>query len=283
MDTLLALWNVDPWLQAGWICVALTFTTWLLSVVTREYSWVDRLWSVAPPVYALWVAGAAGFTDVRLTLMAVLVTAWGARLTFNFARKGGYWKGGEDYRWSIIRQRLAPWQFEVFNATFISPFQMGLIYLFTSPMHVAWQARGTPIGALDIAAAVAFLALLAVETIADEQMWAFQQKKKAAVARGERVEPGFFTGGLYSWSRHPNYFGEVGMWWVFVGFAIAAGGSWLTWTWAGPVVLTALFAGSIRFTEAISLSRYPAYAEYQKTTSMVVPWPPRAPAERART
>ncbi len=281
MDTLWTLWNVDPWLQAGWLCVAFTFTTWLLSVITREYSWVDRMWSLAPPIYALWVAGAAGFADPRLNLMTLLVVAWGARLTFNFARKGGYAKGGEDYRWAILQQRMSPLQYQLFNATFISPFQMGLVFLFTSPLHVAWQAQGTALGLLDAAGAVLFLALLAIETVSDEQMWAFQQDKKARVARGEVVDPPFFTRGLYAWSRHPNYFGELGQWWVFPLFAVAASGAWLTWTWAGPFVLTALFMGSIRFTEAISASRYPSYADYQRTTAMLIPWPPREAPDTA--
>jgi steroid 5-alpha reductase family enzyme len=275
MEMLAALWSVDPWLQAGWMCVALTLGAWLLSVVTREYSWVDRLWSVAPPLYAIWVAASAGFADIRLTLMAALVTAWGVRLTFNFARKGGYWVGGEDYRWAILQERMGPVRFQLFNATFIAPFQMGLVWLFTCPLHVAWQARGAPLSALDVAAALLFVALLGVEAVADEQMWSFQLRKRAALTRGEPVEPGFLTGGLYRWSRHPNYFGEIGQWWAFALFAVAAGGTALTWAWAGAALLTLLFVGSIRFTEQISAGRYREYAAYQRSTSPLIPWPPR--------
>ncbi|MFK7930974.1 MAG: DUF1295 domain-containing protein [Myxococcota bacterium] len=256
---------------------------WVLSLITREFSWVDRLWSTAPPVYVLYVAGAAGFGDMRLNLMAAVVTLWGARLTFNYARKGGYWKGGEDYRWAVLRGKMSPWQFQLFSATFIHPFQMGLVFLFTSPMHEAWVARGTPLTWADGLVATAFLALLAIETIADEQMWAFQQEKKRKIAQGEPVERPFYDRGLYRLSRHPNYFAEVGQWWVFVGFAIVASGSWLTWTWSGPVVLTILFWGSYRFAEAISLSKYPSYAQYQQTTSAVIPWIPRAVPPKTRT
>lgn len=274
MDLLVSLWNVAPWLQAGWICAGLTLVAWLLSLATREFSWVDRLWSTAPIVYALWVAGAAGFADPRLDLMALLIAVWGARLTFNFARKGGYWKGGEDYRWAILQERMRPWQFQLFSATFIHPYQMGLVFLITSPLHLAWVGRGTPLGWLDAVAALGFLALLAIETVADEQMWAFQKQKQARRARGEVVEPPFFTGGLYRLSRHPNYFGEIGQWWMLVLFGIAATGTWLTWTWAGPVLLTLLFVGSIRFTESISASKYPGYAAYQRRTSVLIPLPP---------
>ena len=66
-----------------WICGGVTVTCWLASVLTREYSWVDRLWSVIPVIYVWVFAARAG--DPRAILVAMLVTIWGARLTFNFA------------------------------------------------------------------------------------------------------------------------------------------------------------------------------------------------------
>jgi steroid 5-alpha reductase family enzyme len=76
-------------------------------------------------------------------------------------------------------------------------------------------------------------------------------------------------------SRHPNFFFEQAQWWVFFLFGAVAAGSVLQLTVLGPLLLTALFIGSTRFTEDISRSRYPEYAEYQRTTSMLVPWPRR--------
>ncbi|MEO7123364.1 MAG: DUF1295 domain-containing protein, partial [Lacisediminihabitans sp.] len=105
---------------------------WITSLVTHEHSWVDRLWSILPVVY-LWVfAAATGLQDARLTLMAVLVTLWGARLTFNFARKGGY-TGTEDYRWAVLRTHMKPWQFEIFNLFFIVIYQNTILLLITLP------------------------------------------------------------------------------------------------------------------------------------------------------
>ena len=72
----------------------------IASIATGDYSWVDRSWSIVPAVYVWVFAGFAGLADTRLNVMAVLVTAWAARLTFNFARKGGY-SGVEDYRWAM--------------------------------------------------------------------------------------------------------------------------------------------------------------------------------------
>ena len=74
--------------------------TWITSLITKEHSWVDRLWSIVPVAY-VWIFAASAIASdrdaARLILMAMLVTAWDARLTFNFARKGGY-TGVEDYQ-----------------------------------------------------------------------------------------------------------------------------------------------------------------------------------------
>ena len=255
------------------LCLVLAALVWLMTAITRECSWVDRLWSISPPVYCLLVAAAADFDSARLNLMAALVTLWGVRLTFNFARKGGYWKGGEDYRWPVVRERLGPIQFQLLNIVFISFPQMLLIWLFTAPIHQAWVWLDAPLTWLDALAAALFLVLLLGETIADEQMWAFQQDKKRKVAAGEPVEQPFLRSGLYACSRHPNYFCEIGMWWVFYLFAVAASGQWLHWSGLGFILLTALMISSTRFGETISLGKYPAYGEYQASTPRLVPLP----------
>ncbi len=95
------------------VCVILAAVAWLLPVVTREVSWVDRLWSICPPVYCLIVAAAMDFDSPPVNLMTALVVAWGVRLTYNFARKGGFAKGGEDYRWAHVRKQMGPVGFQV--------------------------------------------------------------------------------------------------------------------------------------------------------------------------
>ena len=252
------------------LCLVLAALCWLLSVLTREYSWVDRLWSIAPPIYCLWVAGAADFDSARLNLMAGLVTLWGVRLTFNYARKGGYWKGGEDYRWATVRARTGPVGFQVLNATFIAPGQMLLIWLFSAPIHSAWPWRDTPFTWMDAALGMLFLAFLIGETVADEQMWAFQRDKRRKLQNGEQAEP-FLRTGLYHYSRHPNYFCELGTWWTFYLFAVTASGQWLHWTGWGFVLLTLLFHGSTNLAESISSGKYPSYRDYQASVPRLIP------------
>jgi len=252
------------------IASAVSLLAWVLSLLTHDHSWVDRLWSVVPVVYVWVFATSTGLSDARLTVMAVVVTLWGARLTYNFARKGGY-TGTEDYRWAILRARMPRWRFELFNLFFIVLYQNALLVLITLPAWTAWEHRATPFGPPDVVAAALFVALLAGETVADEQQWRFQLAKKTRDAAGPR----FVQTGLWRYSRHPNFFFEQAQWWVFFLFGAIAAGSPLQWTVLGAALLTLLFVGSTAFTESITRGRYPEYAAYQATTSAVVPWPPR--------
>ncbi|MET0736203.1 MAG: DUF1295 domain-containing protein [Microbacterium sp.] len=272
---------MDPLLLVLLVFAATCAFCWIASLITKDTSWVDRIWSIVPAIY-VWIFAVAGIVDgadaTRLVVMAILVTAWAARLTFNFARKGGY-TGMEDYRWAILRGRMKPWQFQVFNLLFIVLYQNALLVLITLPAYIAWE-HPAPFGVWDAIFAVVFAAFLVGEFVSDQQQWNFHQAKKRA---GGTLEPGFVTTGLFSWSRHPNFFFEQAQWWAFYAIgataAVASGlGFWggaINWTIVGAVLLSILFIGSTIFTESISSSKYPGYAEYKRTTSMLVPLPPR--------
>jgi len=266
-----------PLIVAAGIAAAVFLFVWVASLITRDHSWVDRLWSIVPAVYVWVFAIYAGLADPRLNVMAVLVTLWGARLTFNFARKGGY-SGVEDYRWPILRERMSSLAFQVFNLLFIAFYQNVILLLIALPAFTAYEHRSTPFGVLDVVVTVMFLGLLAGETIADQQQWNFQQAKRAG---GESFRPRFVQTGLWKYSRHPNFFFEQAQWWVLFLFGAIAAGSLLQWTVIGAVLLTALFIGSTVFTESITRSRYPEYAQYQATTSPIIPLPPRRAKETA--
>jgi steroid 5-alpha reductase family enzyme len=266
--------TTDPLVTALWVAGGLAALCWVLSLITKEYSWVDRLWSITPALFAIHFAAYVGFGDARLNLMAALAVLWGVRLTYNFARKGGYKPGGEDYRWEEIQQKIGPMWFQVLNATFLAPFQNLLLLLIVVPSYAAYRFLGTPLNGLDYAAALAFVVFFIGETVADEQQWKFQSAKYAAISRGETPYADFITTGLFRYSRHPNFFCEQAMWWTYYVFSVAAGATWLNWTITGAVLLTLLFQGSTGLTEKLSARKYPAYVHYQKTTRRLMPWFP---------
>jgi steroid 5-alpha reductase family enzyme len=254
-------------------------------LATGDYSWVDRLWSIAPALFA-WIFALKGRGSLASFASAAAVTIWGARLTRNFARRGGY-SGTEDYRWSILRSRIAnPVAWQAFNALFICAFQLAVIALFSSPLGRVAEAE-TPPALLPFAAAICLaIAFVAIEAAADAQRRAYHGRKAAAARSGEagayleapdeEVAQGFVSSGLFRLSRHPNYFGELGFWWCVFAMGCLAGGAVVHWTILGPLALSAVFAGSTMFTESITASKYPAYAEYRRRTSVLVPWFPRS-------
>lgn len=204
--------------------------------------------------------------------MYALVWVWGLRLTFNFVRKGGYKKGGEDYRWEYLRRNYHPVIIELLNFFFTAYYQLVLIYLFSLPIYFA---GGAQLKTADIVLAIVFLILVLVETTADNQQWAFQQKKKQLLADKKPLpfpySLGFITTGLFKYSRHPNFFAEQAIWWVYALFTFPSIGS--NNSWIGAFLLTVLFQGSTALTEKISTEKYPAYKEYQKATSRIIPMP----------
>ncbi|MBL7827841.1 MAG: DUF1295 domain-containing protein [Saprospiraceae bacterium] len=257
------------------IMLGVGLTCFLVSELTRNYSQVDKLWSLVPIVYVWIVAYHSEFSD-RLVLMATLVTIWAMRLTYNFSRRGGYhwipWKGEEDYRWAVLREQQPMFQnrliWGLFNLFFISLYQNGLILLFTLPSLVAWQGAATPLNLIDLLAGVLFLGFIVFETLADQQQWEFQKekyrRKAAGTLTGTFYEQGFCSSGLWSKVRHPNYASEQAIWLSFYLFSVAATGRWVNWSLAGAILLMLLFLGSSDFSEKISASKYPTYADYQK-------------------
>jgi len=119
---------------------------------------------------------------------------------------------------------------------------------------------------------VLFVLALLGETVADQQQWNFQNRKAAAIAAGQKPESNFCVSGMFKVSRHPNYFFELAQWWLVFFMAVAVTGTLWQWSGVGVIVLTLLFVGSTRFTEKISLGKYPEYADYQKRVSSVIPF-----------
>lgn len=272
----------DGLITAVYIMLAVALGCFVISELTRNYSQVDKVWSLVPIVYTWYFAIESGY-NLRLVLMAALVTLWGLRLTYNFSRRGGYswkfWTGEEDYRWAVLREQpylKAPWKWTIFNLFFISLYQNSLILLFTLPIVVAWQGAETPLNWLDLIAGVSMLTFIIIETIADQQQYEYQEEKYRRKREGLPLVPpydqGFISSGLWSLVRHPNYASEQAIWICFYFFSVAATGRWVNWSIAGCILLVLLFLGSSDFSEKISAGKYAGYKKYQDGVPRFIPF-----------
>ena len=146
----------------------------------------------------------------------------------------------------------------------------------TLSAFTVYQAGPSPLGVADVIVAVLFLA---APDRRDRRRPAAVELPPVEEGRDRRrsrtVEPRFLQTGLFRYSRHPNFFFEQAQWWALYLFAIVATGTVLHWSILGPLLLTALFIGSTVFTESLSKARHPEYADYQASTSAIVPWFPR--------
>lgn len=265
----------------GVIYFITALSSFIISEVAKNYSQVDKLWSIIPSVY-IWTMAYMADWQPRALLMAFVATIWGIRLTYNFHRRGGYslkfWEGEEDYRWEVLRRNpllknKVIWK--LFNFFFISFYQHGLLMLITLPMIAVIGPDTAALGPLDIAIGLILVGLVVYETVADQQQWNFQNEKyrlrNAGLPLNEKYARGFLTEGLWKLSRHPNYFAEQSIWIVFYLFSVAATGSWFNWTICGSILLVMLFQGSANFSEGITAEKYEGYKEYQKRVPKFLP------------
>lgn len=257
-------------LGLGYLTSALVIYLW--STALDNGSMFDAWWSVIPAVAATWLAGqhAPEVPGGRIALVLVVVWAWGVRLTSNWARD---WPGLDHEDWRYL-DMYAKGPKPLISLTGVHLFPAAIVFLGSLALVPALVWGSEPVGVLDVVALVLGLAAAVIELIADEQMRRFRHTK----------QPGqVMDRGLWAWSRHPNYFGELCFWWSLWVFALAADPAWW-WTVVGPLAMTAMFLfASIPMLDQRSRERRPAFADYAARTSSLVPRPPRGPQRSSRT
>ena len=269
--------QLDTLLILGIVAGSAATYCFVVGEISRNNSQMDKLWSILPIAYA-WIIAGKGEFKPRLLIIAIIVTLWGIRLTFNFARKGAYhwkfWEGREDYRWEIVRGFKIfqnPIMWALFDLLFISIYQNALVIMMTFPA-VAMMDSTAPLSAWDFVGATLAFGFLILETVADEYQWKFHQNKKKLMQNANNLseieEPynkGFNTTGPWGYMRHPNYLGEQGIWMSFYIMTLSVGVNAyyvFNWSFFGPGLIILLFLGSSSLGESISNNKYPEYKYY---------------------
>ncbi|KAL5354717.1 hypothetical protein ACLOAV_000806 [Pseudogymnoascus australis] len=277
----------NPLISAVAFGLALFPIVWIVSEVNRNYSQVDRLWSILPAVFVghfVAYGHLIGLDTERLDTLMVAVAIWSVRLTFNYWRRGGYSIGSEDYRWMIVKRKVDSWSpaiWPLFNIVFIAGSQLILLFLIAAPAYIQLLVSnmGMGISKVDTFFPRALVGFVLIEALADHQQWNFQSAKakyraSAKVPPGyeqEDLERGFFVGGLFSLCRHPNFACEQAFWVALYQWSCFNTDQLYNWTGIGAFSLLCLFQASTWLTELITAQKYPEYKEYQKRVSKFIP------------
>jgi steroid 5-alpha reductase family enzyme len=237
---------------------------WLVSLRTRDVSIIDIFWGpgIAGVVDIVALLGRAG--GPRASAVLFLVNVWGLRLAAHiFARHRG-----EGHRYAAMRQQAGPsWWWASLVQVFL--LQAILIWFIPAPLVAATLSSRSPMHWLDyVGVGVAACGLL-FEAVADSQLARFRLDP----ANKRKV----MDKGLWSLSRHPNYFGEAVMWWGYFLVGFSASHAW--WLALSPVVVTVLLLqvwGTTLMEQKIN-ERRPGYDDYKRRVSAFIPTPRKRP------
>jgi steroid 5-alpha reductase family enzyme len=251
-------------LQTAAAAVLLYMLLWFAaSLVLKRNDVADVAWGGGFIVAALAALISSGAATDRAVLVIVLVIIWGLRLALHIGMRNR--SKGEDARYRKWREEWGRY------ATVRSFFQIfilqGVLLLVISlPVIRVITAPDTLLTLMDFLGSIVWLIGFLFEAISD---WQLQQYKKDPAHKGTVI-----TTGLWRYSRHPNYFGEVTLWWGVFLLALAAPDGWMTII--GPITITALILGvsGIPMLE----KKYEGNSEfraYKRKTSAFFPLPPK--------
>ena len=246
-------------IEVGLVIFLYMTIIFILALLRKDNSIVDVAWGVGFIIIAVYTIIQSGEVDLRKMIVSLLVLLWGLRLSFHImVRNNGK---GEDFRYKGWRNT---WKYFIIRSYFQIFMLQGLFMLIIStPIWFINAGNGGPLGMWDSLGLLVFGFGFLFETIADYQLGEF---KKNPANRGKII-----TSGLWSVSRHPNYFGEALVWWGISCYALSFSHGWFTLV--SPVIITLLlrFVSGVPMLEKKYLT-HPDWADYKAKTAAFVPF-----------
>ena len=254
----------DSLLYSALTIVAVMVATWVVSVVVRNASIVDIVWGLGFVAVA-WVNVAMVDGDRgRQLLLAALVTIWGVRLSaYLFARNHGK---GEDFRYVAMRKRWGA-RFPLISLVTVFLLQGVVMWVVSLPVQIGGADSEPPVGPLAAVGIIVWLVGFLFEVVGDWQLARFKSDPANAGTVMDR--------GLWSLTRHPNYFGDAALWWG-IGIVAAESGIGAVGL-VGPLVMTFFLrrVSGVPMLERSLTKRREGYADYVRRTSPFFPRPPK--------
>jgi steroid 5-alpha reductase family enzyme len=244
---------------------AMMTVLWFVQRRTGNAGIVDAGWAASIGVLGVFYAATSSGFLPRRVLVAVLIGFWAARLAIYLLVDRVVGRG-EDGRYRTLREQWGPSAgrrlFFFFQTQALAASFFALPVLIVAYHPVAWW---TP---WDVAGVLIWCISVGNTVLADRQLARFKRRPES---RGKTCRDGWWR-----YSRHPNYFFEWLHWWSYVALAVGASYWWLTLLAPAAMLHFLLNVTGIPPTEAQALaSRGEDYRQYQRTTSVFVPWFPK--------
>lgn len=251
------------------VCALVAFGVNWLAFIPAAIFQSDRFYDTTGAITYLTVIAAACLTawplDARAAVVAAMVTIWTVRLgSFLFLRI--HTAGGTDQRFAKIK--INPPRF--FVAWTLQA--VWVIFTASAALIVITASQPQPLDVFFWAGAAMWAIGFTFEVIADEQ----KRRFKADPANTGR----FITSGLWSWSQHPNYFGEITLWLGILVMALPLLSGWAYLAIISPLFVALLLTkvSGINLLDGIAKRRWgddPAFQAYRRDTPVLLPRPPR--------
>ncbi len=258
------MWAIlDSW-QFAALVVLVYMTTWFfIALIRRRNDLADVAWGPGFIFVSLATQFRNSQTHSRAHLVTALVLLWALRLSLHiYLRNRGK---AEDFRYRQWRQEWGRW---FVPRTYLHVFllQGVLMLLIAAPIIVVQSSVGPHLNWLDLLGVIVWSAGFYFEAVGDYQL---RQFVKDSSNRGKIMKSG-----LWRFTRHPNYFGEVVLWWGILLIALSAPNGWIALI--GPVTITFLLlqVSGIPMLEK-KYEWNPEFEEYKKRTSAFFPLRPK--------
>ncbi len=232
----------------------------LLSIVKKRNDVADTAWGLGF-VLLTWVSFfLAQNIDMRVIAVNTLVTVWGVRLAWHIHKRN---KGkAEDYRYKAWRDEWGKW-FYVRSYLQVYLLQGLFLFMIVSPVLIINKNSFGSLGVLDFVGIAVWLFGFMFESVGDAQL-------KNFIANPENKGK-LMREGLWQYTRHPNYFGEVTQWWgLWLVSLSVTNGLYFAF---GPLTITFLIlkVSGVPMLEK-KMEENPEFAEYKRQTSVFIPW-----------
>ncbi|MBM3193585.1 MAG: DUF1295 domain-containing protein [Chlamydiae bacterium] len=229
----------------------------LISALIKRADFADVIWSMGFLLLS-WISYALSpFKSSYQFILTSIISLWAVRLFIHIGSRNR--KKAEDFRYQEMQKT---WKRFFFLHLFFKVFMLQALILLITAFPILWILFHPFTGnwlPFYLALPIWIFGFI-FEAVSDFQLLSFQQKKTGKL----------LTSGLWAYSRHPNYFGELLQWWAIWIFALAFPLGWITFL--GPLLLTTLiiFVSGVKPLEK-KMKDHPDFASYAKSTPCLIP------------